>query len=207
MAVIKTKPTSPGRRFVQTVKTENLHKGRPHKSLTSGLKKTGGRNNYGRMTTRHIGGGHKRLYREIDFKRNKDNVSAVVERIEYDPNRSSHIALVLYKDGERRYIIAPKGLKEGDAISSGNNAPIKTGNTLPLNNIPVGTIVHCIEMKPGKGAQIARSAGAYAQFIGRDGGYAQLRLSSGEVRVVRQECRATVGAVSNPDKIISLRSK
>ena len=133
MAVIKTKPTSPGRRFVQTVKTENLHKGRPHKSLTSGLKKSGGRNNYGRMTTRHIGGGHKRLYREIDFKRNKDNISAVVERIEYDPNRSSHIALVLYKDGERRYIIAPKGLKEGDAISSGNNAPIKTGNTLPLN--------------------------------------------------------------------------
>ena len=199
MAVIKTKPTSPGRRFVQTVKTENLHKGRPHKSLTNGLKKTGGRNNYGRMTTRHIGGGHKRLYREIDFKRNKDNISAVVERIEYDPNRSSHIALVLYKDGERRYIIAPKGLKEGDAISSGNNAPIKTGNTLPLNNIPVGTIVHCIEMKPGKGAQIARSAGASVQVLAKEGNYATLRLKSGEVRKVLITCRATIGEVGHQE--------
>ena len=199
MAVIKTKPTSPGRRFVQTVKTENLHKGRPQKSLTSGLKKTGGRNNYGRMTTRHIGGGHKRLYREIDFKRNKDNISAVVERIEYDPNRSSHIALVLYKDGERRYIIAPKGLKEGDAISSGNNAPIKTGNTLPLNNIPVGTIVHCIEMKPGKGAQIARSAGASVQVLAKEGNYATLRLKSGEVRKVLITCRATIGEVGHQE--------
>ena len=199
MAVIKTKPTSPGRRFVQTVKTENLHKGRPQKSLTSGLKKTGGRNNYGRMTTRHIGGGHKRLYREIDFKRNKDNISAVVERIEYDPNRSSHIALVLYKDGERRYIIAPKGLKEGDAISSGNNAPIKTGNTLPLNNIPVGTIIHCIEMKPGKGAQIARSAGASVQVLAKEGNYATLRLKSGEVRKVLITCRATIGEVGHQE--------
>ena len=199
MAVIKTKPTSPGRRFVQTVKTENLHKGRPHKSLTSGLKKTGGRNNYGRMTTRHIGGGHKRLYREIDFKRNKDDISAVVERIEYDPNRSSHIALALYKDGERRYIIAPKGLKEGDAISSGNNAPIKTGNTLPLNNIPVGTIVHCIEMKPGKGAQIARSAGASVQVLAKEGNYATLRLKSGEVRKVLITCRATIGEVGHQE--------
>ena len=199
MAVIKTKPTSPGRRFVQTVKTENLHKGRPQKSLTSGLKKTGGRNNYGRMTTRHIGGGHKRLYREIDFKRNKDNISAVVERIEYDPNRSSHIALVLYKDGERRYIIAPKGLKEGDVISSGNNAPIKTGNTLPLNNIPVGTIVHCIEMKPGKGAQIARSAGASVQVLAKEGNYATLRLKSGEVRKVLITCRATIGEVGHQE--------
>ena len=199
MAVIKTKPTSPGRRFVQTVKTENLHKGRPQKSLTSGLKKTGGRNNYGRMTTRHIGGGHKRRYREIDFKRNKDNISAVVERIEYDPNRSSHIALVLYKDGERRYIIAPKGLKEGDAISSGNNAPIKTGNTLPLNNIPVGTIVHCIEMKPEKGAQIARSAGASVQVLAKEGNYATLRLKSGEVRKVLITCRATIGEVGHQE--------
>ena len=199
MAVIKTKPTSPGRRFVQTVKTENLHKGRPHKSLTTGLKKTGGRNNYGRMTTRHIGGGHKRLYRAIDFKRNKDNIPAVVERIEYDPNRSSHIALVLYKDGERRYIIAPKGLKEGDAISSGNNAPIATGNTLPLNNIPVGTIVHCIEMKPGKGAQIARSAGASVQVLAKEGNYATLRLKSGEVRKVLITCRATIGEVGHQE--------
>ena len=199
MAVIKTKPTSPGRRFVQTVKTENLHKGRPQKSLTSGLKKTGGRNNYGRMTTRHIGGGHKRLYREIDFKRNKDNISAVVERIEYDPNRSSHIALVLYKDGERRYIIAPKGLKEGDTISSGSNAPIATGNTLPLNNIPVGTIVHCIEMKPGKGAQIARSAGASVQVLAKEGNYATLRLKSGEVRKVLITCRATIGEVGHQE--------
>ena len=184
MAVIKSKPTSPGRRFVQTVKTDNLHKGRPHRSLTTGLKKTGGRNNYGRMTTRHIGGGHKRLYREIDFKRNKDNISAVVERIEYDPNRSSHIALILYEDGERRYIIAPKGLKEGDKVSSGNNVKIATGNTLPLNNIPVGTIIHCIEMKPGKGAQIARSAGASVQVLAKEGNYATLRLKSGEVRKV-----------------------
>ena len=199
MAVIKAKPTSAGRRFVQTVKTSNLHKGRPHKSLTAGLKKTGGRNNYGRMTTRHIGGGHKRLYREIDFKRNKDDVSAAVERIEYDPNRSSHIALVLYKDGERRYIIAPKGLEEGDNISSGNNAPIKAGNTLPLSNIPVGTIVHCIEMKPGKGAQIARSAGASVQVLAKEGNYATLRLKSGEVRKVLITCRATIGEVGHQE--------
>ena len=199
MAVIKAKPTSAGRRFVQTVKTSNLHKGRPHKSLTAGLKKTGGRNNYGRMTTRHIGGGHKRLYREIDFRRNKDDVSAAVERIEYDPNRSSHIALVLYKDGERRYIIAPKGLEEGDNISSGNNAPIKAGNTLPLSNIPVGTIVHCIEMKPGKGAQIARSAGASVQVLAKEGNYATLRLKSGEVRKVLITCRATIGEVGHQE--------
>ena len=199
MAVIKAKPTSAGRRFVQTVKTSNLHKGRPHKSLTAGLKKTGGRNNYGRMTTRHIGGGHKRLYREIDFRRNKDDVSAAVERIEYDPNRSSHIALVLYKDGERRYIIAPKGLEEGDNISSGNNAPIKVGNTLPLSNIPVGTIVHCIEMKPGKGAQIARSAGASVQVLAKEGNYATLRLKSGEVRKVLITCRATIGEVGHQE--------
>ena len=199
MAVIKSKPTSPGRRFVQTVKTDNLHKGRPHRSLTTGLKKTGGRNNYGRMTTRHIGGGHKRLYREIDFKRNKDNISAVVERIEYDPNRSSHIALILYEDGERRYIIAPKGLKEGDKVSSGNNVKIATGNTLPLNNIPVGTIIHCIEMKPGKGAQIARSAGASVQVLAKEGNYATLRLKSGEVRKVLISCKATIGEVGHQE--------
>ncbi len=151
------------------------------------------------MTTRHIGGGHKRLYREIDFKRNKDGLSAVVERIEYDPNRSSHIALILYKDGERRYIIAPKGLNEGDKISSGNNAPIKIGNTLPLNNIPVGTIIHCIEMKPGKGAQIARSAGASVQVLAKEGNYATLRLKSGEVRKVLITCRATIGEVGHQE--------
>jgi len=151
------------------------------------------------MTTRHIGGGHKRLYREIDFRRNKDDVSAAVERIEYDPNRSSHIALVLYKDGERRYIIAPKGLEEGDNISSGNNAPIKVGNTLPLSNIPVGTIVHCIEMKPGKGAQIARSAGASVQVLAKEGNYATLRLKSGEVRKVLITCRATIGEVGHQE--------
>ena len=199
MAVIKSKPTSPGRRFVQTVKTENLYKGRPHRSLTTGLKKTGGRNNYGRMTTRHIGGGHKRLYREIDFKRNKDNISAVVERIEYDPNRSSHIALILYEDGERRYIIAPKGLKEGDKVSSGNNVKIAIGNTLPLNNIPVGTIIHRIEMKPGKGAQIARSAGASVQVLAKEGNYATLRLKSGEVRKVLISCKATIGEVGHQE--------
>ena len=199
MAVVKTKPTSAGRRFVQTVKTENLHKGRPQKSLTSGLRKTGGRNNHGRMTTRHIGGGHKRLYRDIDFKRNKDDIEAVVERIEYDPNRSSHIALVLYQDGERRYIIAPKGLKQDDKIKSGNNVSIKIGNTLPLNNIPVGTIIHCIEMKPGKGAQIARSAGASVQVLAKEGNYVTLRLKSGEVRKVLITCRATIGEVGHQE--------
>ena len=199
MAIIKAKPTSPGRRFVQTIKSEDLHKGRPIKSLVKGLKRSGGRNNKGRMTTRHIGGGHKKLYRNIDFRRHKDDISAVVERIEYDPNRSSHIALVLYKDGERRYIIAPKGLKEGDVISSGNNAPIATGNTLPLNNIPVGTIIHCIEMKPGKGAQIARSAGASVQVLAKEGNYATLRLKSGEVRKVLITCRATIGEVGHQE--------
>ena len=151
------------------------------------------------MTTRHIGGGHKRLYRQIDFKRNKDNISAVVERIEYDPNRSSHIALVLYEDGERRYIIAPKGLKEGDKVFSGNNVPIANGNTLPLNNIPVGTIIHCIEMKPGKGAQIARSAGASVQVLAKEGNYATLRLKSGEVRKVLISCKATIGEVGHQE--------
>ena len=199
MTIVKSKPTSPGRRFRVKISNHGLYKGQPHEPLLAKLNKTGGRNNQGRITTRHIGGGHKRLYREIDFKRNKDDVSAAVERIEYDPNRSSHIALVLYKDGERRYIIAPKGLEEGDNISSGNNAPIKVGNTLPLSNIPVGTIVHCIEMKPGKGAQIARSAGASVQVLAKEGNYATLRLKSGEVRKVLITCRATIGEVGHQE--------
>jgi len=204
MAIIKAKPTSPGRRFVQTVKSDGLHTGRPHKSLVTGLRKTGGRNNQGRMTTRHIGGGHKKLYRMIDFKRNKDDIPAIVERIEYDPNRSSHIALILYKDGERKYIISPKKLKQGDKLVSGEKAPLDIGNSLPLNNIPVGTVVHCIEMKPGKGAQIARSAGTSLQLVAREGDYATLRLRSGEMRKVLSECRATLGEVSNSEH--SLRS-
>ena len=176
MAIIKAKPTSPGRRFVQTIKSDGLHNGRPIKSLVKGLKRSGGRNNKGRMTTRHIGGGHKKLYRNIDFRRNKDGISAVVERIEYDPNRSAHIALLLYKDGERKYIIAPKKIKQGDQVVSGENSPIENGNTLPLINIPVGTVVHCIEMKPGKGAQIARSAGTSAQVLAKAVSYTHLTL-------------------------------
>ena len=201
MAIIKAKPTSPGRRFVQTIKSDGLHTGRPHKSLVSGLRKTGGRNNQGRMTTRHIGGGHKKLYRMIDFKRNKDDIPAIVERIEYDPNRSSHIALILYKDGERKYIISPKKLKQGDKLVSGEKAPLDIGNSLPLNNIPVGTVVHCIEMKPGKGAQIARSAGTSAQLLAKEGNYATLRWKSGEVRKILISCRATIGEVGHSEHL------
>ncbi|MDC0186455.1 50S ribosomal protein L2 [Gammaproteobacteria bacterium] len=199
MAIIKTKPTSPGRRFVQTIKSDHLHSGKPYKPLVKGLRKTGGRNTHGRITTRHIGGGHKKLYRMIDFKRNKDDIEGLVERIEYDPNRSAHIALILYKDGERRYIIAPKKLAQGDTIISGENAPLKNGNTLPLSKIPVGTVVHCIEMKPGKGAQLARSAGTSVQVLAREGNYATLRLKSGEVRKVLTACRATIGEVSHSE--------
>jgi|TARA_B110000495_G_scaffold7660_1_gene5659 large subunit ribosomal protein L2 len=199
MAIIKTKPTSPGRRFVQTVKSDHLHTGKPYKPLVKGLRKTGGRNTHGRITTRHIGGGHKKLYRMIDFKRNKDDIDGIVERIEYDPNRSAHIALILYKDGERRYVIAPKKLAQGDTIVSGENAPLKNGNTLPLSKIPVGTVVHCIEMKPGKGAQLARSAGTSVQVLAREGNYATLRLKSGEVRKVLTACRATIGEVSHSE--------
>ncbi|MBC8225968.1 MAG: 50S ribosomal protein L2 [Gammaproteobacteria bacterium] len=199
MAIIKTKPTSPGRRFVQTIKSDHLHNGKPYKPLVKGLRKTGGRNTHGRITTRHIGGGHKKLYRMIDFKRNKDDIEGLVERIEYDPNRSAHIALILYKDGERRYIIAPKKLAQGDTIISGENAPLKNGNTFPLSKIPVGTVVHCIEMKPGKGAQLARSAGTSVQVLAREGNYATLRLKSGEVRKVLTACRATIGEVSHSE--------
>ena len=199
MAIIKTKPTSPGRRFVLNIKTENLHKGQPHKPLVLGLKKSGGRNNYGRMTTRHQGGGHKRLYRIIDFKRDKDGIQGRIERIEYDPNRSAHIALVLYQDGERRYIIAPKGINVGDNIISGDKVSLSAGNSMPLLNIPIGTILHCIEMKPGKGGQIARSAGSSAQLLAREGNYATLRLKSGEVRKVLTSCRATIGEVGHSE--------
>ncbi len=199
MALKNFKPTTPGQRGLVLVDKSGLWKGKPEKSLTVGLKKKGGRNNLGRITVRHQGGGAKRLYRKIDFKRQKIDSIGIVERIEYDPNRSAFIALIVYEDGEKAYILAPQRLQVGDQVVSADKADIKPGNTMPFSGMPVGTIVHNIEMKVGKGGQIARSAGTYAQFIGRDGGYAQLRLSSGEVRVVRQECLATVGAVSNPD--------
>ncbi|MBO9494174.1 50S ribosomal protein L2 [Thalassotalea sp. G20_0] len=199
MAVIKCKPTSPGRRFVVKVVNPDLHKGRPYAPLVEKKGKTGGRNNAGRITTRHRGGGHKQHYRIVDFRRNKDGIPAVVERLEYDPNRTAHIALLKYMDGERRYIIAPKGVKAGDELFSGVDAPIKAGNTLPLRNIPQGSIVHCVEMKPGKGAQMIRSAGASAQLVARDGAYVTLRLRSGEMRKVLADCRATLGEVSNSE--------
>ena len=199
MALVKSKPTSPGRRHVVRVVNNELHKGAPHKALLEKKSKSGGRNNDGRITTRHIGGGHKQHYRLIDFKRNKDGIPAVVERLEYDPNRTANIALVLYADGERRYIIAPKGVSAGTEIHSGEAAPILPGNTLPLRNIPVGSVIHCIELKPGKGAQMARSAGTSAQLVAREGQYVTLRLRSGEMRKVLSECRATLGEVSNSE--------
>ncbi|EGG98922.1 LSU ribosomal protein L2p (L8e) [gamma proteobacterium IMCC2047] len=200
MAIVKCKPTSPGRRHVVKVVHSDLHKGKPFAPLLDSKSKSGGRNNRGRITTRHIGGGHKQHYRVIDFRRaDKDGIPAKVDRLEYDPNRSANIALVLFADGERRYIIAPKGIKAGDAVAAGAEAPIKNGNTLQLKNIPVGTIVHCIEMKPGKGAQIARSAGTSAQIVAREGKYCTLRLRSGEMRKILTECRATIGEVSNSE--------
>ncbi len=199
MPIVKSKPTSPGRRFVVKVVNAELHKGAPHAPLLEKKAKSGGRNNAGRITTRHIGGGHKHHYRVVDFRRNKDGIPAVVERLEYDPNRTAYIALVCYADGERRYIIAPKGLSAGDKIESGNTAAIKVGNALPIRNIPVGSTIHCIELKPGKGAQIARSAGASVQLVAREGAYATLRLRSGEMRKVLSDCRATLGEVSNSE--------
>ena len=199
MAVVKVKPTSPGRRGLVKVVNPQLHKGDPYEPLLAPKSKTNGRNSQGRITVRHRGGAHKRRYRIVDFKRNKDGVPARVERIEYDPNRSANLALLVYRDGERRYIIAPKGLKQGDEVMSGPEAPIKAGNALPIRNIPVGSTVHCLEMKPGKGAQIARSAGAAVQLVAREGSYAQIRLRSGEVRKVHVECRATVGEVGNAE--------
>ena len=204
MALVKVKPTSPGRRAVVKVVNPDLHKGAPHAPLLEKQTKHAGRNNNGHITVRHIGGGHKQHYRLIDFKRTKDGIPAKVERLEYDPNRTAHIALLCYVDGERRYIIAPKGLKAGSQVISGPEAPIKVGNTLPLRNIPVGSTVHCIEMMPGKGAQIARSAGASVQLLAREGDYAQLRLRSGEIRKVHVNCRATIGEVGNEEH--SLRS-
>lgn len=204
MALVKAKPTSAGRRFVVSVKTPGLHTGKPYEGLIEKKSRTGGRNNAGRITTRHKGGGHKQRYRKIDFKRNKDGIPATVETIEYDPNRSAHIALLLYDDGERRYIIAPKKIEVGDQVRSGDDAGIKPGNCLPLRNIPVGSIVHCVELKPGKGAQIARSAGTSAQFVAREGAYSTLRLRSGETRKVLSECRAVMGEVGNGEH--SLRS-
>ncbi len=199
MPVIKAKPTSPGRRFVVKVVEPQLHSGGPHEPLVQSKSKSGGRNNNGRITTRHRGGGHKQRYRVIDFKRDKENIPGKIERLEYDPNRSAHIALVLYADGERRYIIAPKTVQVGAQIHSGSDSPIKPGNCLPLRNIPVGTLVHCVEMQPGKGAQLARSAGTSVQLVAREGQHATLRLRSGEMRKVHTDCRATVGEVSNSE--------
>ncbi len=199
MALTVHKPTSPGQRGKVTVKRTGLYKGRPEASLTEKKSKTGGRNNYGRITTRHRGGGHKQKYRIIDFKRNKDDITAKVERIEYDPNRSAYIALLQYTDGERRYIIAPKDLEPGMEVVSGSSVPIKVGNSLPLDNIPVGTVVHNIEMKPGKGGQIARAAGTSARLVAKEGVYATLRLRSGEMRKIPAKCRATLGTVSKSE--------
>jgi large subunit ribosomal protein L2 len=199
MPLIKAKPTSPGRRFVVQVTTPGLHKGKPHAALLAPKSSTGGRNNAGRITTRHRGGGHKQRYRVIDFKRDKHGVPAKVERIEYDPNRSAHIALLLFADGERRYILVPRGVKEGDEICSGSDAPIKPGNAMPMRNIPVGSLIHNIEMKLGKGGQIARSAGSSAQLVARTGDHATLRLRSGEMRKVLADCVATIGEVGNTE--------
>lgn len=199
MPLMKFKPTSPGRRSAVRVVTPDLHKGAPHAALVESQSRSGGRNHHGRITVRHVGGGAKQHYRIIDFKRNKDGIPAKVERLEYDPNRSAHIALLCYADGERRYIIAPKGLAVGTTLMSGQDAPIKVGNTLPLRNIPVGSTIHCIEMLPGKGAQMARAAGTGVQLLAREGSYAQLRLRSGEIRRVLIECRATIGEVGNEE--------
>ena len=199
MHIVKAKPTSPGRRFVIKVVSPELHKGRPHAPLVEKQTRKGGRNNMGRITTRHQGGGHKQHYRLVDFKRDKDNIPAKVERLEYDPNRSAHIALLLYADGERRYIIAPRDVSAGAVLLSGPAAPIKPGNALPLRNVPVGSQVHCVELRPGKGAQLARSAGTAVQVVAREGSYATLRLRSGEIRKVHADCKATIGSVGNEE--------
>ena len=199
MALKKYKPNTPAMRGLVLVDKSELWKGRPVKTLTEGVTKSGGRNNNGRITSRRRGGGHKRLYRVVDFKRTKFDVSAVVERIEYDPNRSAFIALLKYDDGEQAYIIAPQRLREGDRVIAANRADIKPGNAMPMENMPVGTIIHNVEMKPGRGGQMARAAGTYVQLIGKDSGFAQLRLTSGELRMVPAKCMATIGAVSNAD--------
>jgi large subunit ribosomal protein L2 len=199
MPLQKLRPTSPGRRFTVRVNSPHLHKGEPYEPLVEKNNGTGGRNNMGRITTRHRGGGHKRRYRIIDFKRNKDGIAGKVERLEYDPNRSAHLALILYADGERRYIVAPKGITTGDEVFSGRESAIKTGNALPLRHIPVGTLIHCVELKPGKGAQMVRAAGGSCQIVAREGAYATLRLRSGEMRKVHTDCRATVGEVGHSE--------
>lgn len=199
MAIVKLSPTSAGQRFAIKVVNPGLHKGKPYEPLLAKKSKTGGRNNQGRITCRHIGGGHRQKYRIIDFKRNKDGISATVERLEYDPNRSALIALLLYADGDRRYMIAPQGLKVGDQVVSGRDAAIKVGNCLPLMNIPVGSVVHCVEMQPLGGAKLARSAGTSVQLVAREGTYATIRLRSGEMRKVLAECRAVIGEVSNSE--------
>lgn len=204
MALKKAKPTSAGRRFVVQVSTPDLYKGAPYAPLVEKKTKNGGRNNAGRITVRHQGGGHKQRYRVVDFKRNKDGIPAVVERVEYDPNRTAHIALLNYADGEKRYIIAPKGITAGDRLESGGNAAIRAGNTLKFSAIPLGSTVHCVELKPGKGAQIARSAGSSVQYVARENGYATIRLRSGETRKVPLDCKATMGEVGNGEH--SLRS-
>ncbi|MDE0036175.1 MAG: 50S ribosomal protein L2 [Gammaproteobacteria bacterium] len=199
MPVVKAKPTSPGRRFVVKVVDPSLHKGSPYKPLVEKQSHTGGRNTAGRITTRHRGGGHKQHYRKIDFKRDKDGIRATVARLEYDPNRTANIALLKYADGEYRYIVAPRGLRPGDQVMSGSTAPIRPGNAMPLRNVPVGSVVHCVELKPGKGAQLSRSAGSSCQFVAREGSHALLRLRSGEMRQVPVECRATLGEVGNSE--------
>ncbi|EKD74506.1 MAG: hypothetical protein ACD_44C00423G0006 [uncultured bacterium] len=199
MAILTSKPTSPGRRFVIRVVNPHLHKGKPFDKLLAVKTRTGGRNNAGRLTVRHQGGGHKQHYRLIDFTRNKMDIPAKVERLEYDPNRTSHIALLLYADGERRYILAPQGLKQDDEVISSESAPIKPGNCLPIRNIPIGGFIHAVEMKPGKGAQLARSAGSSAQLIAKEGIYATIRLRSGEMRKILVDCKASIGEMSNPE--------
>ncbi len=207
MALVKSKPTSPGRRFVVKVVSPELHKGAPYGPLLDTNSKKGGRNNTGRITTRHKGGGHKQHYRIVDFKRDKDGIPGTVERLEYDPNRSAHLALIKFADGERRYIIAPKGLAVDAQVVSGQDAPIKVGNSLPMRNIPVGSVVHCVELKPGKGAQMVRSAGGSAQLLARDGSYVTLRLRSGEMRKVLSDCRATIGEVGNSEHSLASLGK
>jgi large subunit ribosomal protein L2 len=202
MALVKCKPTSPGRRHLVKVVNKELHKGKPYAPLLDTKSKSGGRNNTGRITVRHVGGGHKHHYRMIDFKRTKDGIPATVERLEYDPNRSANIALVLYADGERRYILAPKGVSAGDTLQSGVDAPIKAGNSMPLRNVPLGSVIHAIELKPGKGAQIARAAGTYAQLVAKDGAYVTLRLRSGEMRKIEADCRATLGEIGNAEHML-----
>lgn len=199
MALKTYNPVTPGTRQLVQIDRSELHKGGPVKKLTEGLRKTGGRNNKGRITTRHIGGGHKKLYRTVDFKRQILDVPAKVERLEYDPNRTAFLALITYTDGRQSYILAPQRLKVGDSVVAGARVDVKPGNAMPLKNMPVGTIIHNVEMRPGKGGQIARSAGAFAQYVGRDNGKAQIKVSSGEVRLVPEDCMASVGAVSNPD--------